>query len=187
MKSIPDSNSRDEAWLEALFRQHHVKIRAFVMRRSQNEADDIVSLVFETAWRNRYRVPEEALPWLYRTASHHLLHEFRSRSRRKNREDLAESHALTDFDNDSAESIANNLDQVRVVQLALAQLSDIDAELLRLWAWEQLEISEIAEVLGCSSATARVRLHRARKRCAALLPEARKPLRALPKLVEEKL
>ena len=37
-------------------------------------------------------------------------------------------------------------------------------EILRLWAWEQLEPSEIAVVLDISTVTARVRLHRARRR-----------------------
>ncbi len=51
-----------------------------------------------------------------------------------------------------------------VVSAALDDLSESDAELLRLWAWEQLEPAEIAEVLGCSPGTARTRMHRARAR-----------------------
>ena len=51
-----------------------------------------------------------------------------------------------------------------MVSAALDDLSESDAELLRLWAWEQLEPAEIAEVLGCSPGTARTRMHRARAR-----------------------
>jgi DNA-binding CsgD family transcriptional regulator len=51
-----------------------------------------------------------------------------------------------------------------VVAAALDDLSESDAELLRLWAWEQLGPAEIAEVLGCSPGTARTRMHRARAR-----------------------
>ena len=51
-----------------------------------------------------------------------------------------------------------------VVSAALDDLSESDAELLRLWAWEQLDPAEIAEVLGCSPGTARTRMHRARAR-----------------------
>ncbi|MGB7981220.1 MAG: sigma-70 family RNA polymerase sigma factor, partial [Candidatus Nanopelagicales bacterium] len=47
---------------------------------------------------------------------------------------------------------------------ALDDLAETDAELLRLWAWEQLEPAEIAAVLGCSPGTARTRMHRARTR-----------------------
>jgi RNA polymerase sigma-70 factor, ECF subfamily len=39
-----------------------------------------------------------------------------------------------------------------------------DAELRRLWAWEQLTPAEIATVLGISANAASIRLHRARER-----------------------
>ncbi|MGB0101650.1 MAG: sigma factor-like helix-turn-helix DNA-binding protein, partial [Nocardioides sp.] len=47
---------------------------------------------------------------------------------------------------------------------ALAALRPEDAELLRLWAWEQLTPAEIAVVLDVSANAAGVRLHRARAR-----------------------
>jgi RNA polymerase sigma-70 factor (ECF subfamily) len=56
-----------------------------------------------------------------------------------------------------------------VVAAALDDLSESDAELLRLWAWEQLEPTEIAAVLGCSPGTARTRMHRAKARLRAAL------------------
>ena len=39
-----------------------------------------------------------------------------------------------------------------------------DAELLRLWAWEQLTPAEIATVLDISANAASIRLHRAREK-----------------------
>ena len=47
---------------------------------------------------------------------------------------------------------------------ALAALRDEDAELLRLWAWEQLTPAEIAEVLDITPNAASIRLHRAREK-----------------------
>ncbi len=52
---------------------------------------------------------------------------------------------------------------------ALSELSFQDKEILVLVAWEELSVAEISRVLGCSRATAAVRLHRARKRAGALL------------------
>jgi RNA polymerase sigma-70 factor (ECF subfamily) len=52
------------------------------------------------------------------------------------------------------------------VRRALAQLRPEDAELLRLWAWEQLTPAEIATVLGISANAAHSRLHRARRKLA---------------------
>jgi RNA polymerase sigma-70 factor (ECF subfamily) len=52
---------------------------------------------------------------------------------------------------------------------ALAVLRPEDAELLRLWAWEQLTPAEIATVLGISANAAHSRLHRARRKLAEQL------------------
>jgi RNA polymerase sigma-70 factor (ECF subfamily) len=65
---------------------------------------------------------------------------------------------------DPAQQLVDAATAHDVVSAALDDLSESDAELLRLWAWEQLEPAEIAEVLGCSPGTARTRMHRARAR-----------------------
>lgn len=52
---------------------------------------------------------------------------------------------------------------------ALAALPETDAELLRLWAWEQLTASEIAEALEITPNAASVRLHRAKAKLRAEL------------------
>jgi len=65
---------------------------------------------------------------------------------------------------DPAQQVVDATAAHDVVSAALDDLSESDAELLRLWAWEQLEPAEIAEVLGCSPGTARTRMHRARSR-----------------------
>ena len=48
----------------------------------------------------------------------------------------------------------------------LARLGDTDAEVLRLVAWEQLSIVDVAAVLGIEPDAARQRLHRARRNLA---------------------
>lgn len=47
---------------------------------------------------------------------------------------------------------------------ALASLNEQDREVLILVAWQGLGAREAAQVVGCSTAALRVRLHRARKR-----------------------
>ena len=49
---------------------------------------------------------------------------------------------------------------------ALARLGDTDVEVLRMVAWEQLSVVEVAAVLRIESDTARQRLHRARRNLA---------------------
>jgi RNA polymerase sigma-70 factor (ECF subfamily) len=54
---------------------------------------------------------------------------------------------------------------------ALVELREGDRELLTLIAWEELTPREAAKALGISSAAARTRLHRARRRLRARLAE----------------
>jgi RNA polymerase sigma-70 factor (ECF subfamily) len=63
------------------------------------------------------------------------------------------------------ESQPGGVDSERVLA-ALAGLREVDAEVLRLDAWEQLSAASIAAVLGIEPAAARQRLHRARRNLA---------------------
>jgi RNA polymerase sigma-70 factor (ECF subfamily) len=54
---------------------------------------------------------------------------------------------------------------------ALRALRPRDREVLLLTAWDGLNASEAAAVLGCSPTAYRIRLHRARRRLARLLVE----------------
>jgi RNA polymerase sigma-70 factor, ECF subfamily len=159
---------RDDQWFEALFTRFHGQVRAYASRRAPQDADDIVADVFAVAWRKRQDVPESALPWLYAVAAREMLHTFRAHDRRDRLS--ARLQATTSLVHpDPAEQIAGRLDAQAPVTRALALLSEPDAEVLRLWAWEHLEPAEIATVLGISSVASRVRLHRARRRLESIL------------------
>lgn len=183
---------RDAAWLEALFRAHHRQVLAYAVRRvGLHAADDVLAEVFATAWHHREQVPDLPLPWLYRVAANHVLHAWRSAARRERLAtrltglaDLREASAsrAADVENATADAFT--------VRAVLAALPERDAEILMLQAWEGLTITEIGEVVGCSAATARVRLHRARRRAKeALATHDADPAgaRILPTLVTEDL
>jgi RNA polymerase sigma-70 factor (ECF subfamily) len=57
----------------------------------------------------------------------------------------------------------------------LARLSAVDAELVRLWAWEQLGPAEIAQAVGMTANAVSIRLHRARQKLKSLLHEYGQP------------
>lgn len=163
-------SERDEPWFEALFHAHGNHVAAYARRRVPSDTDDIVSEVFTAAWRHREKVPDLALPWLYRTAANVVLHHRRGRAR-----GAALTARIADRDEpdrdppDAWSGVAGRLDDVRRVERLFSDLPARDIEILRLWAWEQLEPAEIAYVLTVSPAAARVRLHRARTRARALL------------------
>lgn len=159
---------RDDRWFEALFTRFHGQVRAYASRRAPDDADDIVADVFAVAWRKRQDVPDNALPWLYAVAAREMLHTFRAHDRRDRLS--ARLQGTTSLVHpDPAEQIVGRLDAQAPVTRALALLSEPDAEVLRLWAWEHLEPAEIAAVLGISSVASRVRLHRARRRLESIL------------------
>ena len=153
----------DEERFAALFRQHHAAVMRYALRRLDPvEADDLVAQTFLTVWRRLDQVPAEPLPWLYGVARHALLDRFREQQRQGRLQGRLTSEATfvaPDVDSDAA------ID----VRRALATLAEPDQELLRLSAWEDLRPAEMGQVLGCSAATAAVRLHRARRRLATAL------------------
>jgi RNA polymerase sigma-70 factor (ECF subfamily) len=159
---------RDRQWFEQLFREHHLHVLAYARRRVEAEADDVVSEVFATAWQRRDAVPDDPLPWLYRTAANHIRHAHRGSARRAR---TAAALVAAEPPPDGAD-FAAGADEKDLILRVLRDLSERDQEILRLWAWEQFDPGRIADVLGCSSATARVRLHRAQRRLRARLNAA---------------
>lgn len=184
---------RDEAWLEAQFRAHHRAVLAYAVRRvPRDEADDVVAEVFAAAWRHRASVPDPALPWLYRTAAHHVLHRHRSTARRSR---LAGRLGGLGGDGsaaavvDGTDDVVDRLDAAARVARVLEALPPRDAEILRLSVWEELDAASIAYVLSISPSAVRVRLHRARRRAEQLLavPDPEAPARPAPVPVPEEI
>lgn len=157
----------DEERFAALFRAHHPAVTRYAMRRlDPADADDLVAQTFLTVWRKLDQVPKDPLPWLYGVARHTMLDLFRERERQGRLHGrLSAEVTFVAAEVDSAAALD--------VRRALAQLKESDRELLRLSAWEDLHPAEIACVVGCSAATAAVRLHRARRRMAAALASPR--------------
>jgi RNA polymerase sigma-70 factor (ECF subfamily) len=160
---------RGRDWLEAVFAAYHQQVLAYARRRvPTDDADDVVAEVFASAWQHRDRVPDPPLPWLYRAAANHVLHSHRGH-RRRERLSARLTAQPRQPEHDHADGVAARLDDHARVHRALAALSPLDAEVLKLSAWEDLGPEQIAYVLGCTPAAAKVRLHRARRRLAAAL------------------
>lgn len=163
----PPTDDPDEPWFTAMVAVTLPRVTAYVRRRAR-DPDDVVAEVFATAWRHRHDLPDPALPWLLRVASHQVLHADRSEMRRRR---LGERVAGTGpaVEPDHATGTVARLDAVARVDAALERLSPLDREVLRLSAWEELTPTDLAVVLACSTTAAKVRLHRARRRFAAAL------------------
>ncbi|MFC5831584.1 RNA polymerase sigma factor [Nonomuraea insulae] len=133
------------------------RVWAYVVSRAGRQvADEVVSETFAIAWRRLDDVPEPALPWLLGVARNVLRDNVRAEIRREAL--AAELKAWTEGD------VADQVTERMGVLRALASLPEDDREILILLAWHGLSPKEAAQVIGCSSAAYRVRLHRARKR-----------------------
>jgi RNA polymerase sigma-70 factor (ECF subfamily) len=140
---------------ERLFDDHHRAVTAYALRRaSRADAEEVVAETFLVAWRRLDDVPSDAKPWLLGVARRVLATQRRAAGRRE---------ALRARAAGERESGSEPGRRPPVIQ-ALGRLSRGDRELLLLVAWDGLSTREVAAVLGCSAAAAKVRLHRARCR-----------------------
>src|SRR4051794_22330666 len=159
------ARSREETLFAALYQRHYCAIRDFCRRRVPRDVvDDVVAETFLTAWRRIDDIPhgDQSLLWLYGVAYRVIGHHWRSAARRRRLEDRM--HVI----NGGAASSATDdamvaADQCRLVLDAAARLSETDADVLRLAAWEQLSMAGIAEVLGIAPNAVKQRLHRAKQ------------------------
>jgi RNA polymerase sigma-70 factor, ECF subfamily len=129
-------------------------LRRFLARRTDPAtAEDVLAETLLVCWRRVAELPDEPLPWAYAVARNCLRNAKRS-ARRQER--VAARVASEPVDPGPPEDPA--------LHEALARLRPDDAELLRLWAWEQLTPGEIATVLDITANAASIRLHRAREK-----------------------
>jgi RNA polymerase sigma-70 factor (ECF subfamily) len=134
-------------------------VRRYLARRTDPAtADDVLSETLLVCWRRLGEMPEDHLPWAYGVARNCLANAERSRRRQAR---LFARIAALDPPRPAVDGPEPADDDLAG---AMAGLRDADAELLRLWAWEDLTPPQIAVVLGISANAASIRLHRARER-----------------------
>jgi RNA polymerase sigma-70 factor (ECF subfamily) len=137
----------------AVYRECYPRVLAYAASHAGARlAEDITSETFTIAWRKLDQMPANALPWLLGIARNLV----RAARRQTWHDELTDVAADDDY-------------AVIELRAALATLSEADQEVLTLIAWHGLGAAEAALVLGCTTATFFVRLHRARRRLRAAL------------------
>ena len=156
---VADPLRRDR--FSTIFSLTYEPLQRYVRRRGGGaDTDDIVAEVLTVVWRRLDDVPADAiLPWTIGVARRCLANHRRTEQRRTTLVERVAAHLVEPVD-----TVDDELD------LAMEQLDADQRELLRLWAWEGFAPREIAVVLGITANAASIRLHRARRDLAALLP-----------------
>jgi RNA polymerase sigma-70 factor, ECF subfamily len=149
---------------EAIFRENVNEVMAFARRRTNPEdAKDVVSQTFSVAWRRLGDVPSYPLPWLFGVARNVLSEQRRSDIRQSALDERLADAAKVRGPSDHGD-IADALIAQVGIRNALSRLRPSDRDVLTLVAWEGLNTTELATALGCTKATASLRLHRAQRR-----------------------
>jgi RNA polymerase sigma-70 factor (ECF subfamily) len=173
--SSPDPPRRDR--FRGVYDANYAPLLGYALRRARTAEDaaDIVAETFLVAWRRLDDIPagEEARLWLYGVARRVLANQRRGERRRER----LEVRLLLEPSVWSPATRDESTVDLEAVARALERLSRRDRDVLELVAWEGLAPRELSIVLGCPVNTARVRLHRARKRFAEELSNAEDGLR----------
>jgi RNA polymerase sigma-70 factor (ECF subfamily) len=156
-----------------IFDRHYADIHGYASRRlGPSLADDVAAETFLIAFDRRRRYDLEqpsARPWLFGIASNLIARQHRAEVRQYRA--LVRASAAESVDG-YAEQVDGRIDaaaQRARLAAALVQIAERDREVLLLVAWAQLSCEEAARALGIPAATARSRLHRARRKTRAAL------------------
>ena len=165
----PDLATRRQRFEEVYATARDPLVRYLARRAAPDAVEDLFADVMTVAWQRLEGVPIGAeVAWMLGVARKVLANHRRANGRfgrLLERLVLAQPRSM-DLGVPPAASGDPDL------AAAIASLSDGDAELLRLWAWDDLAPREIAAVLGIGANAATVRLHRARRRLRVVLERA---------------
>ena len=158
-------SSTDEERFRKAFDDYFDAITRYCFRRLPlSTASDAVASVFVVAWRKIDEMPagEETLPWLYGVARNEV-RTFR-RSLRRSTALWVKLSGQPTYPPAGPEAVVIRNDEQAQLVRALNTLGSSDQEILRLRAYENLQINQIATVLGCTPDAAKKRCSRATKR-----------------------
>lgn len=144
---------------------------AFLLLRSQEDAEDMVSntfvLFFKTIQRfdNRYPVR----PWLHRILRNEINTFFKKRSRKKE-SDQELQFSVDTFEPNQEEEVFCS-EELQFLEKALSDLKEEERMILQMFYYEELNIKEIADSLLIPEGTVKSRLFTARNRLSAKIKE----------------
>ncbi|MBH5337853.1 sigma-70 family RNA polymerase sigma factor [Streptomyces pactum] len=175
IRSVTDAEA-----FEPLVTRHSAALHGYLARRAPDAADDLLAEVWLRSYAGRAGFDPArgtARTWLFGVARNVLAAHWRQRAKDPFAA-LGEERG-----SDPWHAVDQRLDAAAVAPLmrrTIAQLPEVERELLLLVVWEDLTPAEAAAVVGIPPGTARSRLHRARGRLRAVLaPEPPGPPRTL--------
>ena len=160
----------------ALYHRHADAVwnHAYRLSASRTLAEDVLAATFLAAWRRRAEVVFEAgsaRPWLLAVAANEVRTQWRRASRQLR---VARRVGPPPDVRDHADGVVASLEGRRRVHAVLDAIQRLPAgqrDAVALCLVAEVSPAEAARVLGVTEATVRSRIHRARQKLRALLPE----------------
>lgn len=159
----------------SIFEEDYPRIFRYIMSmvRDTAEAEDLTQETFLRAHQRRDSLRDEAarIAWLYRIATHVCLDRLRQYARRSPKEsetDLDEVD-VPEPDTPSLQQTLERDEMSECVQRYFNRLSDSYRSVILLHDMHERTAPEIAQLLGESLATVKIRLHRARRKLSMAL------------------
>jgi RNA polymerase sigma factor (sigma-70 family) len=173
----------DPDLFDAFYNEHLEDLQRFVARRvgDPERAADLTADIFLAAVDSAHRYLPRGTPksWLYGIARIVVAEDRRRGARERARGERLRGSAL--LDEEEAARIEARIDaaaQSRRLYEAMDSLGDDERAVLELVAIDELTVAEAAAAAGIRPVTARVRLHRARRKLRAELELATTPPKA---------
>lgn len=160
----------DRAAGEALFERHYEPVRRF-FRNKVREPAELVQRTFIACLEHaeRFRGDASFRTFLFAIANNLLRKHYRELAGPRGKVELGTVSAEDLRQSPSRELQVN--EEKRLLLRALRRLSIDQQVLLELHYWEELKVSELAEVLGVPVGTVKTRMRVARQRLEALIGE----------------
>jgi RNA polymerase sigma-70 factor (ECF subfamily) len=150
------------ARFEAVAADVYEPLQRYLRRRARpDDADDVLSDTLLVIWRRLDEVPQDRVAWCIGAARRCLANHRRSVRRRLRLVERTAAQRRDTTGGDPQDSIDRSEPDLTA---AISELSESEAEIVRLWAWDRLEPREIAVVLDITPNAASVALSRAKRK-----------------------
>jgi RNA polymerase sigma factor (sigma-70 family) len=159
----------DRAAGQTLFTRYFQMIFRFFSTKCPSEAEELTQSTFLSCMRAReqFRADSSFKTYLFAIARNELHGHLRTKARKLDKLDF-ELSSIMDITTSIGSKLARSQEHRQMLE-ALQRLPVEQQTLLELHYWQELDVEALSEVLEIEPGTARVRLHRARKRLRELL------------------
>lgn len=163
----------DRAALSALFARHYNRVFRFIARMTQSEAiaEEIANEVFLEIWQHadRFKGQSSAATYCLAIARNKAISQLRRRKEAPVDDSITEQ--LID-DEDTPDITTQKRDKANLLRDAVNALPEEFRTVIDLSYYQELSITEIADVLSVPKDTVKTRMFRARKKLATRLQSA---------------